>query len=193
MEPSWLTPEWKAELSRIAATVASRAGDLRDDTHQEIWLQFLRYQPRTKTYAWKAANSARNSLCRKENSWQRVRDEGPEACNQVHRAKLAARPQRPSIPPEKRLRRQLLGQRRRYHADIEKARASGRARTRKHRLKLFALRPPPPVNHPQRNKEIGTLRKNGMRVGDIGKRYGLNDGSIYAALAANREGMYVNA
>ncbi len=189
MELSWLTPEWKAELSRIAATVASRAGDLRDDTHQEIWLQFLRYQPRTKTYAWKAANSARNSLCRKENSWQRVRDEGPEVGNQVHRAKLAVRRQRarpPALTTEERRRRG----RARYHVDIERSRAGVRARVRAHRKRRA---PREKVSHPQRNKEIGTLRKNGMRVGDIGRRYGLNDVSIYAALAANREGMYVNA
>ena len=180
---SWPTPEWAEELSCIAKVVAATADlDFRDDVYQEIWMRFLRYQPRTKTYAWAAAHSARNEFWTKEQRWERLRDDGPEVCNREYLAKVKVPRPRPSITPEEKLQRSRAC----YHADIGRARSRVRARVRAHRLKHSAPPPREEINHPQRNKEIAALRKNGMRVGDIGKRYGLNDGSIYAALAINR-------
>ncbi len=187
MMTSWPTPEWAEELSCIAKVVAATADlDFRDDAYQEIWIKFLRYPPGTKSYAWKAAYSARNSLWKREKRWIRLRDEGPEVCNGEYMAKVRVPRPRPSMPLEEKRRRNRATCRRLYYADIERSRARVRARVRAHRLKHSAPPPREEINHPQRNKEIAALRKNGMRVGDIGKRYGLNDVSIYAALAINR-------
>ena len=124
-----------AELSRIAATVAARAGDLRDDTHQEIWLKFLHWPPMNKSYAWKAANSARDGLWRKEKAWARLRDVGPEECNWLFRAHGRPTQFKVTLSTEERKKRRLARWRRWYHSDIERARVNVRERVRAFRLR----------------------------------------------------------
>jgi len=64
----------EAELDRIARQASMQLERyLRDDAYQEAWLQFLRWPPRTRTYAWRAATSARNRIYNKERQFQRVK------------------------------------------------------------------------------------------------------------------------
>ncbi len=61
-----------AELDSIARRAARSSGDLRDDARQEAWVKFLTYPPQTRAYAWRSANSARNTLWRKERTQRRL-------------------------------------------------------------------------------------------------------------------------
>ncbi len=57
-----------ADLSRIAVNVAGTHGVVsqRDDVYQDAMEKFYRYRVRTRLGAWLMAQSARNSLYRKE-------------------------------------------------------------------------------------------------------------------------------
>ena len=141
MPPS-TSPSFR-ELSRIALTVVSRVDpDLRDDTHQELWLKFLRWPPRTLSYAWSAANSARDSFWRKERTWRQLRDEGPE----VHHNQMLAHVRTAvrnsslarSLSPKERKRRDRVRYRRNYHANLAHSRTMVRERVRRHRQRLKA-------------------------------------------------------
>ena len=133
-----------ADLSRIARKVVSKVvPDLRDDTYQEIWLKFLRWPPPTRSYAWRAATSARNSLWRKEKAWWRLRDEGPESLNgeclsSMRLARLNSSLAR-SLPPEERKRRDQASHHRSYYVDLNHSRALVRERVRRHRARRKAV------------------------------------------------------
>ena len=70
-----------SELKVIAASVAGRVDDLhsRRDVYQEAWRRFVQYPPRTYLGAWLMANSARDSLYKRERTQRRVKDSAPSA------------------------------------------------------------------------------------------------------------------
>lgn len=113
-----------AELSRIAASVArSAASDTRDDVYQEAWVKFLRYPPPHSAYAWRAAQSARNNLFKRERTQRRL----VEAI--IAGVPLGALPR---LSTEERRRREREGSLRRYHQDIEESRAYQRSHYHRH-------------------------------------------------------------